>query len=240
MSFLLLFPGRTTDSAGCLRDAGLEDFVGGETQKPVTGPDGRRGLLIGWGLDLAIDTAKQRWVAEGNYFIGFPSDRNFDPEQLRRRAAFQGRTISLSDGSQWLIPAAADLPMGLKLVDGQWTKVRKPQFQEFWNQSEIWFKRFMELNLDEGRMQIESNLTREQFLQEWANYCVFAIRQNYRVTPRIFSELVEFDTEDLFAITLATLDADAIREALKELQDAIEKESSGLPKKDEASECPDT
>jgi hypothetical protein len=232
MHYLLFFPGESSNAGRCLRGVGMADFSDGVNEKPER-IDGVSGLLCGWGGAVALDPANQRWVQMSGFRLGIWTNAEFAPRDIARRSIFDGRNVTFSSGLQWSVPTAADLPSLIVKADSHWKRIRKPQFADFWNQSEIWFKRFMDQRLDEEQMRIASELSEQEFLDEWAEFCVFALRQNYRVTPEIISELAPFDTDDMFRITLAAIDGMTINEVADEASEIAERAASGLPKKSE-------
>jgi hypothetical protein len=69
-------------------------------------------------------------------------------------------------------------------------------------------------------------LTLEELQAQFAEFCVFALRQNYRVTPEIVSELGLLDTDSLAKIVLHAVDGMNIRAVLDEMQQRDDLESA--------------
>ena len=143
MHYQLFFPGKTSNAASCLRSVGLADFVDGANEMPLTGRDNAPlGLLVTWGDIPRWEPSNQAVTDCKGYklVMWLGEDRRCTPADLARQSLFPYYRIPLSDKQEWDVPRASELPSGLRMVDGQWTKVRKPQFMDFWNQSETWFR----------------------------------------------------------------------------------------------------
>lgn len=221
MHYQLFFPGKTSNAASCLRSVGLADFVDGANEMPLTGRDNAPlGLLVTWGDIPRWEPSNQAVTDCKGYklVMWLGEDRRCTPADLARQSLFPYYRIPLSDKQEWDVPRASELPSGLRMVDGQWTKVRKPQFMDFWNQSETWFRRYMLFALNFEKMAADAKMTQPAFLHEWVNYCVFSLRQNYRLNSEIASELGILGTNDLIMVTSATVDGMAIEEVTQELQ----------------------
>ncbi|HEY0982673.1 hypothetical protein [Schlesneria sp.] len=240
MHFQIMFPGKMTNAAACLRSVGLADFVDGVNECAVTMRDGvPDGLLLNWSGEIGYFPDRQRWIEGPGYQIGFWTDSPCAPADLARPSLFPGYEIELGDGHKWRVPCAADLPTTLRMVDSQWRKVRKPKFNEFWQQSEPWFRRLLVMDLDENKMASDAGRTAEQMLTEWAEYCVVSLRQNYRLTSEIASELGILDSDSLLSITMASVDGMNIKAVIAELAELREKESAGVKKKEAVAGIPD-
>ena len=228
MHYQIWFPGVTRDAAGMLKSAGLADLVEG-ARESIARIDDQAGLLVTWSGEAGYISDRQRWFTPftgATYRIGFWTDSPCTPQDLQRRAMFSGFLQALGDGATWQIPVAADLPSTMRLVDRQWTKVRKPQFDSFWKRSEVWYRRFMMCDLDPDTICRTENLTPGELYHDWSDYCVEALRQNYRVTPEIASELGLLDSDSLLRITMATVDGMAITEVLAEMRHNADVESA--------------
>jgi len=226
----LFFPGKTNDAAKLLRDCGLTDFVPGhEEAVEKDGPNGF-GLLVNW---KSITTGTVTWEAVPGqpYLLGMSADAPCTPDELAREQLFAGYAIELEDGQLWRVPTAAELPTTLRLIDRQWTRVRKPQFDEFWQRSEVWYRRMLVFSFDFAEIMADANLTSQQLDNDWSAYCVFSLRQNYRITEEIASRLGLLDLSTRLQITQATVDGMAIRSVLQELEDRNDEETAGLEKK---------
>lgn len=237
MHWQLFFPRESGGSKSLLERHGMEDLVEHHESAVLrAGPEGP-GLLVGWKGDVEFDAASQTWekVADQAYWIGLSNTKPCRPNELSRNQLFAGYGIPLDDGQRWQIPAAAMLPQSLRLVDRQWTKVRKPRFDEFWRRSEAWYRRLMLCELDADQIMAKEKLTIEELDQEWTDYCVFVLRQNYRVTPEVVSRLGLFDEEARLAVTNWSVDGMRIREVLDQLAATQAAESAGLGKKKDGS-----
>ena len=232
MHFQLFFPNAGPDTGQALRRANLPDFVDGATSCQLA-IGGVGGLLVGWGQGIGFAPERQRWIDGPGYRIGFWTDSGCMPEELARGSLFPGYRMSLADGNQWIVPAAAELPTNIRLVDSKWTHVRKPQFDEYWKRSEVWFRRLVLLDLNEERIREDAGLNSDELLSEWVDFVVFALRQNYRLTPQIASELGLIDSQALLNVTMSAVDGMAIREVLDEVLAETERENVGLTKKND-------
>ena len=233
MHYQLWFPGATRDAAGLLKSAGLADFVEGAMES-IARIDDVAGLLVTWSGEAGYIPDRQKWITPfvgATYRIGFWTDSSCGPEDLRRSSLFDGYLNTLGDGQTWQIPKAADLPSTMRLVDRQWTKIRKPRFDGFWKRSEAWYRRFMQCDLESDTICRVENLTPSQLYHDWSDFCVEALRQNYRLTPEIASELGLLDSESLLRITMAVVDGMAIAEVLAEMRHNADVESATEQKK---------
>ena len=240
MHFQMFFPGKTNNAPACLRSVGLADFVDGASEKPVMMNDGANGLLVGWGEFISYLPDEQSWTEADGYRIGFWNKKPVVPADLARRSLFPGFDLKLGDGNLWKIPVAAQLPSTYKLIDGRWASVRKPQFLDFWNQSETWFRRLMVLDFDHQRMADDAGMGLDEFKSCWVDFVVFTLRQNYRINAAVVSELGLIDDWNLAAVTMAVVDGMHIQSVTDELKSEIDREAAGLPKKETESVIPDS
>ena len=232
MHFQLFFPNAGPDTGQALRKAALPDFVDGATSCQLA-IGGVGGLLVGWGHGIGFVPERQRWIDGPGYRIGFWTDKPCTPDDLARGSLFPGYRMPLADGNQWIVPAAAELPTNIRLVDSKWTHVRKPQFDEYWARSEVWFRRLVLLDLNEARIREDAKLNSDELLAEWVDFVVFALRQNYRLTPLIASEVGLLDSQALLNVTMSAVDGMAIREVLDEVLAEAERENVGFTKKND-------
>jgi hypothetical protein len=65
----------------------------------------------------------------------------------------------------------------------------------------------MTADLDLEQMAECEDLDPDVLLSEWCDFCVYALRQNYRILPQIASELDLLDTTTLIKITWAIVDS---------------------------------
>lgn len=233
MHFQMWFPGATGRMAA-LSSIGAVDLAEGCRESLAKLEDGRPGLLLTWTGEVGYLPDRQKWLpldAADGPLVGYWNDSPCTPEDLRRRSLFTGYETNLADGNSWVIPQAAELPASLRLVDRAWTKVRKPQFDEFWSRSEPWYRRFMQVNLDFEKIAEVEGIEQSALLNDWSDFCVFALRQNYRILPQIASELGLLDTTSLINITWAVVDGMAIKEVMAEMQHQADMESAFDEKK---------
>lgn len=237
MHFQLYFPLKLRDAAGALRAAGLADLASG-CQETVTGvsldpqeTNPPKGLLVTWSGLAGWIPSRQRWIDCGEYWLGLWTDSPCVPEDLARQSLFTGYSVTLGDGQAWRVPLASELPATVRLVDRNWTKVRKPAFDEFWRASEVWYRRFMLYDLDPAQIQTAEGTDAGTLLTEMAAFAVFALRQNYRVTPDLLSELGVFDSSNLLQIVMAVVDGMDIKAVLAEMSYNADVESATAEKK---------
>lgn len=234
MHFQLWFPGQARDSAGLLRANGLADFVEGAKESvDKLNPQTLPGLWITWSGESGAAPDRQRVIDCGNYSIVFWTDSPCAPEELQRRSVFVSYSLDLSDGNAWLIPKASELPADFRLVDKAWAKVRKPQFNQFWAESETWYRRLIKDDLDAQTICAAENLTVEALQGQYADFCTVALRQNYRVTREIVSELGLLDSSGVLGIIMRVVDGIDIREVLDEARERDDTETA-FEKKAEA------
>jgi len=232
--FQLWFPGQTRDAAGLLKSKGLGDFVDGAQESvDKLNSESLPGLWVTWSGLSGSDPDNQRVVECDGYSIVFWKDSPCVADELARHSMFGSFNVRLATGEMWLVPVAAQLPSTFKLVGGGWKKTRKPQFDEFWRQSEIWYYRLQKFQLDPQAISVAEGIPVEQLYGEFADFCVFALRQNYRVTAEIVSELGLLDSESVQNVLLYVLDGIFIREVNEEA-DHLNDTDTAFGKKPEA------
>jgi hypothetical protein len=229
MHYQLFFPGKTNNEASCLRSVGLADFVEGAAGSIAT-VEGVPGLMITWSGDAGYSPARQRWIDGEGYRVGFWTDSPCTPADLARASMFSWRFLRMANGDHWGVPVACELPKDFKLVDKAWTKVRKPQFDDFWSRSEVWFRRFLMCNFDVAAMCADAKISESEIWQQWCEFAVFTLRQNYRVTGQIVGELGLLDEETVKVMTYAAVDGMNIDSVMAEWQASVEAASAGLKK----------
>jgi hypothetical protein len=216
MHYQMWFPGKTQDAAGLLKTDGLQDFVEGASESVMKlEPTGVPGLLVTWSGDAGIFPDRQRVVDCGRYSLIFWTDNPCTEADLRRSTTFRSIALDLN-GSPWLVPQAAELPATMRLAGGSWKKIRKPQFDEFWAASEKWYRRFLLQSLDVDEIAKVDGLTHEQVESEFADFCCFALRQNYRVNPEVVSELGLLDSMAILGIIYRVVDGIHIDEVTQQ------------------------
>jgi hypothetical protein len=241
MHYQLFFQGRFSSEADALRSAGLGDFAIGAKGVPcvlrdVPGllPGDCPGLLVGWGREVGSVPERQTVVDVGaDYRLVLWTDSPVTPEELERAQLFFSWDTALADGQKWKVPIAAELPSDFRLVDRQWTKIRKPAFAEFWRQSEVWFRRESDLAWDMEAMLADSGQTEAEFYQDLCEFCLLALRQNYRITGPIASHLGLFDSSILHRIVFNVTDGMPRQEVQKLMAEQIDRETAGLVEKKE-------
>jgi hypothetical protein len=208
MHFQMWFPMATGNARTVLEAAGLVDFGDGCRESLAKFADGRQGLLLTWTGDAGYFPDRQKWIpldGPDGPQIGYWIDSPCTPADLQRRYLLTGFPVQLGSG-EWVVPRATDLPANLRMVNNLWESIRKPQFDEFWNRAAVWYRRFMIADLDLEQIAESEDLDPDALLSEWCDFCVYALRQNYRILPQIASELDLLDTTTLIKITWAIVD----------------------------------
>ncbi len=88
------------------------------------GPDGANVVIVAAApaKEVHCDKDKQRWTKSlsdkgGGYWIGYWLDSKPTAAELARDEQIDGHRITLSDGSDWLVPMARCFPTGTKLPE---------------------------------------------------------------------------------------------------------------------------
>lgn len=202
------------------------------------------GLLIGWGdvndtNRMANDPTLGRVVDLGSvpYKLVLWNESSVTPADLARSAMFDGWNVQFGrqeetlisqlfpppaesvdpnqmETSWWTVPTAAKLGQDVRLVDGQYTKVRKPMFDGYWNASAVWYRRWelvgfsIEDVLEADRIDWDS----PEILKEMVTFVSLALRVNYRITEEIARALGMFSQSSLVRATYSAIDGMAIKE----------------------------
>lgn len=167
---------------------GLSDHVDNAEAMPSIGPTGGQGVLFCWRkngpCEFKFDPANQDWIpasqqgdwAYGRYWVGIWKSSPPTPENLVRTYPYAGGTVSLGDETvtQWLVPAALELPQNLILMDDGSTRFEiQRRFHAFWMRA----------------IDIAKRLSDGIPYSECRHFCVDALRINYRITPEVASSL---------------------------------------------------
>lgn len=124
MQFLYFIPGVPVVSEKTLKDTGLIDVISHNYEHrtiSANGPDGLSGVIF-WtqpqgSADLLYKPDKQSWIKSNNgrFYLGYYKDSRPSEQELGRERQIDGHKVTLSDGSQWLVPMARVFPRGTKL-----------------------------------------------------------------------------------------------------------------------------
>lgn len=210
MHFQLYIPDELIGEPQLLERVGLSDFVqGAEFLTTGEGPGpilARPGQIVAWRKPgkaaIGYQPAVQTWfpavardgLEAGRYWIGLWNEHTLTPADIARPYPKPGRTVTLGDGQEWLLPIAKELPADLILQDdGSWRYEVQRQFHAFYLGYLRWLAIF-------GQAQDGDTFE----FADAAEFVLQALRINYRLLPEIASRLRLFTTENvspaLFAI----------------------------------------
>ncbi len=196
-----------------LEAVGLADHIGGADLHYIdAGPGDRPGTLCVWRspehqADLCYAPQRQTWLAAvpagqleaGRYFVGFNDADPPRPSELMRPYPYRGHFCQLGRenqaGSQWLIPAASELPREMILADdGSW----KYEIQ----------RRHYRYSLDVEHWKTKLGGADDSIISmdEVADFALAALRLNYRITKEVVSHLRLFTTKNVGSPLLAACD----------------------------------
>lgn len=209
------------------------------------------GLLVGWGESrfLVSDPDKQRvidlpgvsyklivWVndlptpadlARSSQFEGWGVTFGRETESVvsqlfpTEEAAWSALEVPLSS---WIVPTAARLAADVRLVDGQYQKIRKPMFDGYWNASAIWYRRWelSDFQVEDVAESDRIDWDNPEILQEMVTFVSKALRMNYRLTEQIAVALGLFTYSSLVRGTFSAIDGMQIVEVEQEKQRILE------------------
>ena len=144
--------------------------------------------------------------AKGAYWVGWEKASPPCPESLVRPKQLAGELVTLSDGRQWLIPTARQLPCILGIDDEGNNESRlKPRYAEFYAQAE---KALKEWCFGDGGMPFF----------EGRDLCVRALALNYRINLDVADALNLIGTDNLWDVVAAITSFRQIVAALTESQ----------------------
>lgn len=128
-AFMYFVPGRNAVDEGDIASLGLGHLAGCllSQRKTQNGPGGLEGLIFAarenegsvWAKlagyvapDVRVGhyPAEQEWVNTGRVWIGWFKSARPRPSDLLRPMPCGGDAVSMSDGSEWLLPTLKDLP----------------------------------------------------------------------------------------------------------------------------------
>lgn len=239
--YQIFAPGSWASPKAALDTLGLPDFVdeakaGKATFRDLPDlPGETTGILIYWGSshDSDADQSGKVFLPLGDHYVVFSADQPLTADGIAKRQLFSGSSYRMPWEPEISglpvaelnleIPLAAMLPATKRLVDKRWVSVRKPMFDEFWNASAVWFKRWAALGFS-GKWRQEmagEDIDDEKLDQEMAQYVVMALRQNYRLYDRLVSALGLLDMTALYAVCGITISGMEIREVL-DLKEKLE------------------
>jgi len=151
------------------------------------GPGRQGGVVCARDADgLGYWPERQEWHPAGSagLWIGWHKDAKPRPEDLARERQTSGHWVTLSDGCQWLIPAAQRwddagfvraVPSRLRLnAAGEWSSGEVlPDFARLWAAAQRWFD-FVTVASEQGTASVAFG--------DAANMACEALAANYRVT----------------------------------------------------------
>jgi hypothetical protein len=138
-------PGKQLLDKGDLERAGLAHLFDGEgpnCNHTTGGPGGKAGLTFSMQgatrTPAQYDKSVQTWTEgpDGVYWIGYTTAERPTPADLVRKRPIAGRTLTLLDGNEWIVPVARSIAGGstlpTRLVLGpdkkSWRTTELPQF----------------------------------------------------------------------------------------------------------------
>lgn len=123
-------------------------------------------------------------LAAGRYYLGVVKHQLPTPAELQRNPHPRHcETVRDEEGREWLIPVASRLPQILyRQPDGELDSRIHPHYQDYFERT----KPFWDLLQNGGSMSYEP----------FWDYCLYAIRQNYRM-PEELPDLLNLLTNDL-------------------------------------------
>lgn len=201
MHFQLWFPGGERDAAALLDRMGLSDFIPGCRSSALPfGLGAVPGTLVHWSGDGEIDERVQQWTDLGTCQVGLWNESPCSPEDLARDTLLDGYECRLGDGQNWRIPNANRLPSLFRLIGGKWTAIKKTRFAEFWNQSKDWNRRLINYGLNGEAISVSEGISIAEIENQLVEFCVAALRLNYRLSAEIASVLNLLDTNIVLGI----------------------------------------
>lgn len=228
-SFSIFIPGKRGANPQHLKDCGLDSLLvdGAPVMADVLqhGPDGGEGVLCTWDDPLdpdknqspGVNLQRQTWKKspEGNYWIGWETERPVRPTDIQRKKIYQGCEVVLHDGNSWLVPTARQLPHILGIGEPRIDKKYKPFFDK------------ARANLDSWLRLTETNEAQWYITPKHAGFlfCCEALALNYRITPAIADCLEIVSTDEMFAVIEAITDGWWLPHAIEQLQKKTQSEA---------------
>jgi hypothetical protein len=234
-------PGVTVEELHALGLAYAFDAEQGCARVGAAGPDGERGLIVGYGNAAAIGyyPSAQTWRrmtglrARGGPapvpWVGFYREDRPQPEHLERRERLPGHPVRLLDALEWHVPVARavadtdslafiqNLPAASTIDDqGLWQPgAVLPAFAGLWELAERWWDAVIgaQLEPEEG----EGTETRRAVLQfeELHDGAVRALAANYRLGRDEVALLGLLDARTAAAVLNALVDLPTLLEWFK-------------------------
>ncbi len=227
MRLLFFVPNAKAVTPELLQEHGLDDLLPARTSRETSlGPSGGPGLLIASGdfpADrMLFDDAKQRWSKRfgcssyvGNYLDDVPT-----LDQFAREKQIDGRSVTLLDGAEWLVPMlrewredATFTPMLPRTMyqcteTGVWLLGKViPSHKELWETS---------LEIAEDLMnQLRGGSAADMDWNKLFAFTVLLLKTNYCIDASIVSHLGLLTPAIAGEIVRAALDWEMLRAHLK-------------------------
>jgi hypothetical protein len=235
MSFLIHIPGCARLDLAAFEQLGLGDLVGGDVPAIMTAVPGPEGLgaMAMYGDPIQLPPMKylpdqQTWrparpdparcLPAARFFLGKYDTKPIDPQSLKRAKQWPGEFVTLSDGKQWLIPTARQLPHVWGLGDdGEFLKRPKHDFKAFCDKSESLFAHFL-YDLPEDLT--PENPTAITFRDGFVFACQ-ALALNYHVDREVVDFLDLLDDETGSALIKASLEFELIMRTMNEKKNVM-------------------
>lgn len=194
MHFFIFFPGDRPPSDEQLKEKRLlhlKDGTGPGYRQIDRGPSGHSGYLATWtpgGIPGPFDVSdKMVWDHNKarDYFVGWIPDNPPHPKELARDEQLQSLGVELGDANIWDIPVARMLPHENRFIQGKYCRTIAEKHRAFWHATQDLVPLiFHQLEIyeaagGEGAFQIEFPMD-----QVW-EFCLHALRINYRITPEV-------------------------------------------------------
>jgi hypothetical protein len=211
MHYQLFLPGRRHFATNIdLPAVGLEGLERPGDHRPKLkfgpGPDGRRGLFLGWTPNEApgywpqrqswypAKRDEQKGLPAGRFWIGFDDRSPMTPDELQRdERAFEGGTPCQVGGQTWIVPTVRWITFRLRLGPGD---------PHLWRAIDA-------LNaMTEAHGAGEWELISAASLQ----LCLALLALNYRVMGGVCAKLGLFEPESVAAIDAAAITAPRIQD----------------------------
>lgn len=227
--FFLYLPQKSGQSPDLLTDVGLATLGPGWSFSDVlaNGPDGGHGVFAKLRDEpRGVNLESQEWKAEQGqdpprYWIGWEKGRKPGPGDLARKKQHPGTLVRLSDGNEWLIPVAQQLPHvnGIKPGGGFKRKLKR-EYQAFWDQANEQHQQFLSGFIANGGQSWTWN-----HAEVWPFSCA-ALAQNYLLTPEIIDALELIEDDNHFDIVNACTE---VRESAMALERHAQKKTNQHP-----------
>ena len=231
MQFIYAVEDVSVVNAARLAECGLDKIIRDPSrvmQAPSDTP-GKRGSIFSSGQEvkhLRFDKDKQRWAKSisdkgGGYWVGYWTDGRPTAAELAKDDQIDGHRITLSDGSEWLMPCARVFPEGTRMprslvlgADGRVYAEVLEKYQAFCKQAEVlWDDLYRLVGWAEG----------DQVLDAGAKFTMVAdaLGFNYYVGVDEINALQILTTENIERVLWAIVDGTALVEHVEDCKKKV-------------------